>query len=594
MSTFLLALGDGDRLAPIRRALERGADTDELVVDRIGATNRTVLAVAKPGGIVVETGGSGSLALGWSLDHRSRTVRVGPTALVGHESDDGAARREGVFVDARWSAGGISIRRDALGQYPVLWTDLGRGTVVVSDSAMLLRRCRDLVGAPVDPVADEIVARSWTQIVSRQLMSSSTMCRQIRYLPAGDRLELRIASRGVEARLVARSDLLPDRVTGEGSYRESLLGAAQEMASGITSIARAFPDRVGLSLSGGLDSRILLAAVALDQAVLHSISITTGVLPAHAADRQVVERLADAVGFPFNRASDSGVRRPRVHRPFVRWVLASLGVYDQVITRVFLKPAPSLDLGGHGGEALRGGPGRRVVREIGSTDVRTRRRALHRRLRAGLRDIGVPVRSPDGAYLHWLHYRSPLHAGVPVGQGSPFAYRPLNSRRLYALAQSPHNPFPHPAKGRLSVATDLLSVLGVDMARVPFAGGSASITFDAMDERHRTGLGGAVVQSSELDAYRVLGHPDDLGLGPPAAFFGMLVDYHVDGASHTEQIHDRVLRSWGRLSDTRFAEWYRPHLDVVVDAHEKGVPSDLDRVFRVSSAKILGTDLWTS
>ena len=598
MSTFLFAVGGTRHVEALHQRLgspaESSGDRCEAVLDRLAPRDVAVLAVAKPNGLVRHGLSAGTLTLGWALDHADRSIRVGARALrAATETDIGVDNREGLFVDIGWSADSVIIRRDVLGHYPVFWTTV-TSVVLVSDSALAPRRSRDILGAESHPNPDVIVARSWSKVITNQPLSPDTGCQEIRYLPIGAKLRMAIGDRGATAGVtpVGLRQTLGEPPAAD--YAEELLHGAREFASGLTSLARAFPDRIRLSLSGGLDSRLVLAAIGIDPAVLAGMDINTGTRVDQETDRGAVMALSEAHGFEVNRPDQPRLTKVKVKLPLGHWALASLGTYDQVIIRTYFWERAMVNLGGHSGEALRGGPGQQRIRSLGGGLERPLRRALHRQIRAGLRAVKVRWTDRDARLLHWLAYRSPFHAGLPVGQGAPFSYRPLNTRRLIALALSDRNPLPYPDKGSASMSTDLLAVLGVDFARTPFAGGARGVTFEQIRHRHRDALRGATLTIADLERYRIIGHPDDLDIGTPTSLLALAGDYSVAGAGHEELIHDRANRSWRRIVDSPFAPAYLPHFETIEMARAGGFPPDRQRRFRDAAGKLLGNDLWTS
>lgn len=577
--------------AGLRRAAPPDRADDEFLLDRLPGRDVGVMAVARPEGLVRRGPGAGAIRLGWMLDHHERSVRIGAEAMAsGADRSPTPSLCEGIFVEVRWDSHTFVVHRDAFAHYPLFWTEMS-SAVVISDSALALRRCRDLLGAPSQPSTDAVVARSLRLVIASQHMSPRTPCQEIRYVPAGTELCVGLDANGASAATRER-EFVHSRIGSQSSYVAELVRGARELAGSIQAIARTFPDRMLLSLSGGLDSRLLLSALALERDTLAAVEITTGTRPDQAADREVVLALADAHGFSVNN-EERAARRRRATHPFGHWALSALGTYDQVILRTFFSDGPMLNLGGQGGEGLRGGPGQGSLRSLARVQPRAVGRALRREVRVGLDEIRVPHRDPHARRAHWLAYRSPLHAGLPVGQGAPFSHRPLNTVTLVALAVSPSNPRPYHTQGSLSLATDLLSVLGIDFARVPFVGSAQGLEFSAIESRHEE-LGRFVLSADDVDAYQVIGHPDDLAVGAPFTLLALVKDYRVPGASHDQQTYELSVAAWHRLEQSPLSKWYARHLEVVRRAGAAGFPAAQGREFRISAAKLLANDLWAN
>ena len=76
------------------------------------------------------------------------------------------------------------------------------------------------------------------------------------------------------------------------NYKQAIRDAATKMAQSTMSLLHLDDVMIKFGLSGGLDSRIILAAVLQKPELLENIAITTNTHPSRKGDFEVVERLA--------------------------------------------------------------------------------------------------------------------------------------------------------------------------------------------------------------------------------------------------------------------------------------------------------------
>ncbi len=252
-------------------------------------------------------------------------------------------RLEGAFGAAVLDAESqvLALFSDPLGSSPLYWHAGPRGFSFASELKAVVRapgvRPRLEPGAVADYLTFGFP------------MGEKTLAEDVSLLPPGSTLVYDLARRTVDIRRRTRiSDFFSLRAPGRARYIEEVTDGL------VASVSRAAPagDPVDLSLSGGLDSRLILAALGhLGRPVS---SYTLGVRGC--ADQVIAERLARLGGashrsFELDQ-SYLGEFLPRLARmvSLTEGMYLSHGLTEMLALEFLERDAPSILLRGHGGE----------------------------------------------------------------------------------------------------------------------------------------------------------------------------------------------------------------------------------------------------
>ena len=307
MSTFLLTVGRTSPTARVRAALQPNGPgpTDRTVHQQLGADREVFCVTRRALSDPIEPGPTDHLFLGTAFDHGNQALVLGSAGFdeylgsPGSPSHEGALDLDGVFVHARWSPDTLVVERDPFGLYPVFWT-ASPDLVLISDSLLLLTRLRRALGVGISADADVVASRSVQNILAYQLASERTPVAGISSLPVG--ATLRVGS-GVDHRpapTIDRAGVADLFVPRTDSYATLLRQAAHEVSAAVRSIVGIPGPPATLSLSGGLDSRVLLAVLVGDPTTLEQTRVTTSTIARRSDDRSVAESLGVRFGFPVN------------------------------------------------------------------------------------------------------------------------------------------------------------------------------------------------------------------------------------------------------------------------------------------------------
>ncbi len=332
----MLLGGFGERAAD---AVERVARERGLAVERSGS-----LAVAGARRV------PGSPAwIGGRLVPADRPAASGPGGQprwTTAQPAELAAALRGILIVPDEPRGGASVVRDALGSRTLVHARLG-------DDVLFAEHERDLLSLlPRAPEPDRLALIQW--IERRTLPPRRSLYAGLSRLPAGHRLAL-LPGRAVVERW------------WEPTYRGTLDGGAAEVAeqlrgSAFAAVTRAADAsrRLGVRLSGGLDSACVAAAVAGDPGRLTPALALAATFPTHPEtdERALIEATAKHVGMPLERVPAGAERLLGVAiEHLLRWRLPpgspNLVVWEQ-LARVARAHGIDLLLDGEGGDELFG------------------------------------------------------------------------------------------------------------------------------------------------------------------------------------------------------------------------------------------------
>lgn len=476
---------------------------------------------------------------GFAIDDADSRIIFGARGLAAVSRQSLESDLPGCYVHVHWAEEHLELTADLYRSLSVSVTSVP-GLSLISDSPYVLMRLRRTLGLPV--TVDDVVASSllWRNSMSGQLLGSRTLAREISYVPVGGRIRLDLAS---ERAVASRSGHLVPELFAPAThdYALELRRAAHRIASLVHTIAASGPEHARLALSGGKDSRILLAAALLSpQARATARFSCTNTAEQHRRDFEVVSDLSREFGFPL------GPRRPdddrtaelrRVANPLALWFSDSAMTYFPVKLQAYsLRDKGPFAIAGFGSELYKGNYGLRPVGAIRTNIAKNQPgpAASFREITEGaLRDSGIDPQHPLSAEWHYLLLRNALHGGrfAPV---TKLGLRPLQQRSLVGLSKLPEE-----ARGAMwstprQIPDDLLALLSPSLAVRPFDRPSKDRTADEVIERLRQ-LGGPL-SSSEVVKYQVSGAPSDVHDGPVKTLLNLVDQSRIAGRLSRENI----------------------------------------------------------
>lgn len=325
---------------------------------------------------------------------------------VAPESDDAW----GTFVQAEHVASGWRVTRDLYGNVPLLATD-DDGLSAASDSTLLLAELRRVLRLPLSLDAQNLRARSILDLTAAQTMGSHTHFQEIRAVAAGHPVRLE------RDRVVHETSRLTALEPGQADYTETVRAAAGQLVGLMGALGRLDGWTPELAMSGGMDSRTVLAAAHRAGA---DIAVTSGnATAAQARDYEVAKNIAREFGFSFGRTGPVQ-QEPSVADRLPRYGSFFAGMYDTVGgARTVPWHANTLYLTGIGPEAGKGMWGWRSWDQL-ADDVTGRddhstphtRSAFRRIGKQALIEAGCDPDANDASENFYLLYRSGIHCGA--------------------------------------------------------------------------------------------------------------------------------------------------------------------------------------
>jgi hypothetical protein len=391
--------------------------------------------------------------------------------------------------------------------------------------------------------------------MASQLLGTSTLINGISFCPPCSKIRINTTKPVAHIEKVLAPDLF---LTNTSDYRDSILTGAHRLASVIATLPEIPNTNTTLSLSGGMDSRVCLAA-ALAHSNHHSLFIQTN------KNRQDDYVVARELGRQFNFDFKGPPREETVAKEQVpSWFLSNAGLYDPLSISCVTSKNICFRIDGGGAEVYKGNYGWRPLSAIKPAAVGhvsairpaierykaaikpknwgprsmisagtmlnsfTRlmgsspkveadiSEAAYREASEGLRAVGIAAENPWATEWHYLCFRNAIHFGRTT-TSSLLGISPLLQRDLVGLSRSSLNAYPAPKEGAPSIVTDLLIALNPELAMMPFDDPKKNMTSAYVLERSKF-LG----RVTNIEPYSIVGDPYAVNSGTPQIFLKLI------------------------------------------------------------------------
>lgn len=445
----------------------------------------------------------GSVFLGYAINHARREIWFDP-----QPDQLGADDLEGCFFSASLTQRapcGISLRGDVFGQLPILYT-AGNDFFACSDSLLGLTEVRRALGLPNSLNEPLFMARASVWVVGDQLLNTQTFVNDITYNLPGGRLD--VSWRDERIVCSASHGGAPAIFSARGAgYEEALREAAASMTGLLAGLLSVEVPAIRFDLSGGQDSRLVLAAALAGKENLDRIHIQSSQTAVE--DMEIAKQIADATGLVLNAPPRDG-EKPSVRIPLAPlWYAASGGIYDALYAANSRIGDEAFFLaGGHGAESLKGNYNWRSVNAMARDAAPVVQPFLRAALRSGLEALSIDPDAPGGGEWHYLGYRNALH-GSRLTNATIYALRPLLDRLLVGAAHQRFGAQGKPATPAESMIADLLIHISPDLAALPF-----DQEKKALDARRISDRLAVLGRLGPVEPYKVIGKPSPTMGGP--------------------------------------------------------------------------------
>lgn len=419
---------------------------------------------------------------------------------------------EGCYISSTWNQelDTVDLSNDLFSLCPMFST-VASDIAVVSDSVYVLRETRRILSMPITVNVTSATARTWTNSMAGQMLSSNTLIDQIKMVPLGSTMKVDL--RETFKAYLLSGDLPEIFGADEGlDYEQAIREYAIGYVSLLSSLASMGPARVNMAVSGGLDSRVNIAAMTLSEEMKHFAKITCqNSSPQHQKDFEVVEELANIHKLPLNMdIPNAKVRKiERVKNPLGLWYLSSSALYDfMVVPDRIVTEHPSFNIGGHGAELAKGQYGWRTMSHIHRT-IKNKQvaDAFYAETEVAMLEMGIDFDDPIASEWHYLGHRNALHSGRFVTT-SMIGFRPFMNRKLVGLARSDSWKETVRAGKSLSVIHDIVALINPQMASYRYEDDRKNISSTEVESR-LTALGGQI-HSDEIYKIEIEGSVDEV------------------------------------------------------------------------------------
>jgi len=588
MSNYLFAMGKEDSVRALLSGLSVNEDSPEVTLEQ-QANGWWALVVERRAQHVASSiqqteNGQSLFFRGYCIDHEGESMVLGApgfSAWCDRDLTRTPLDIEGAFVLGVWDEERLLLQNDLFSLFSMCWFSTD-GIVVASDSLYLLSRMRRALGMPCKLNRRVMYSRAWTHGLACAAMSNETIVSGIQILSPGKHIEVNFNRPKPMAKMVhipLKQIFLQDL----SSYSSALVDSTRKFYSSTMSLIHLENVHINFGLSGGLDSRIILAILLKNPDLMNKVSITTNPHASRRGDFEVVSELAEKYGFRFNNMKEelsehrkhSIVESITVKNSFGFWVLSSMGLFDMMYLQNSYWNNPNvLEMGGHGAETVKGTfasmkledilPRKTMTHKFRFTRAYWRERrmvknsqrrwnAIRQEMSDGLKSSGIDFVESGALQWHHLCYKSAIHNGRFIDR-SCIALRPFLQRNLYALSRFEHNPFLTSSEGEATMLHDMLILIDPELAAHPFENPKKDVDSDYI--KGRISVLNQEISFDDIEPYVIHGSVMDIANGPANAFMSMVQDFDIGDEDQRTAILSKLEVCWQKIAGTGLGEIY--------------------------------------
>lgn len=485
---------------------------------------------------------------GLMVNHNTRDVVLGQNGFAiwkGKNNISDYRMFEGGFVSIEWSEKNIQIQHDCFGLYPI-FRYIDNDICIISDSLFLISRTMKMIGKNVKINPKANLTRSWTYGLACSIMTKETIIQKVTYVPPC--AMLKISMIGTEI-ICSEEQLNVKKVFAleKEPYLKNLVKAKNEIVSLVTTISESTNLEFKLGLSGGLDSRIILALLLQLSNGLEKSHINSNTHESRKDDYRIAKSLGEHFNFEINQEIPSlGTKPIRVENPYGNFVLFNLGIFDMTyLYRSYWDTSSMIEIGGHGAEITKG-----TFSDIRLTHKISCRRpdkkiALYNDLRNSLKPFGIRIAQRNSTQWHHLLYKSAIQNGRYL-EKTQISLRPLMNRRLAALGLN------NKSKSN-QILKDLLILLSPELASHPFDHISKNIDSDYITKFLEESKQFNVISNEKSSIY---GDSKVMKNGFLNSFISLTNNYKLDSTDKKKSLLDLLESVWDRIRDKKVKRIY--------------------------------------
>ena len=291
MSNYLLAFGKTEKINQLHSWFDQ---PDEMTVVELDS-GLSLMSVNK-GETIHRVGNAQVFFTGWIQDHQSESFVFGGEGYANWISSKEICNSEyeGAYVSCIHEDGALTVQNDLFSYFPVIYfveSDL----FVCSDSLFILSELRKFLGLQCKLNKKVMHTRAWTHGLACSVMSNQTQIEDVYILSPAKHISLQYDQSGLtnSKNCVVSKPLMEIFSMNFSSYEEAIRDATIKFANSVTSMLQNEETMFKFGLSGGLDSRVILAAMLHKPELFNRVAINTNKHPSRKADFDVVKQLAE-------------------------------------------------------------------------------------------------------------------------------------------------------------------------------------------------------------------------------------------------------------------------------------------------------------
>ena len=581
LSNYLFAAGTHSEITKLEMALSTSENAHEFQISKAN-DEFSILRIQKSDQMN-RFNSENFFFRGWFSDPSTESVVIGAEgyyqwkekhpqqSILNHEG------LQGSYVSATWDEEKVSMHNDLFSMFPVMYFS-EKNLFIASDSLYVLTKCRLMLGLETSHNSNVSYDRAWTHGLACSLTTNETQVRGIHLLSPGKAI-LIVWKESKQEFILIEEKLTSVFKSTTADYGDVLNSFLVETYRTLFAFASRGELELELAISGGLDSRLLLALLLEIRKKKSSIYFVTNNHHSREKDFKIVEDLSKKFDFEFNQRGTKKegremVKQASIEEKFSMWRLSCMGFFDMMyFNGDYPREASVVRIGGHGAEIVkgtfRGKPfsslikkkrlskksilSRDALRLLKQIRIQNKRvSSIKDNFQKSLLSSGIRLDENDSLMWHHLSYKSPI-ANSRYLANSTLGYRPLIDRNLFTCTLEK-------TSRSSQIVQDLLILVSPELALHEFENSEYN-----MDEKHvkirREGLP-ECVKLSELEPFNLYSGKSQILNGPPLTFLRLVPKMGFSFPSPEIMIKTLLESVWEKLEDSTLKEIYQPAYDL--------------------------------
>ena len=559
MATYVVAMGSTSTVQELADGMagQHEFQPTELKLLSLSPTT-SLLIVAREVANLLQDNDQNEFFSGWMIDHDRSCIHLGLDGVLSardrHERMD-LRGNEGAFLHAKWDHESLELSHDCFGLYPILSFN-EPDLFVASDSLLCLAKIRSMMNLE-NNVNDRVHStRAWKHGLAQSIMSTGTIVQGIEYLPPASSIRAVVSTTSNQTAHVRIERNIPEMprffAKPDQPYSDILVNGLREIIGTLKAIQGLDGIATELGLSGGLDSRVLLACIRHDEQGGSNLLIRSNRHPTNKKDLEVVENLAETYHFSLNQPSShsskalASNRERMVIDDVVRhWALSNLGLFDMMYMHAVHWNHPSIvEVGGHGAEIMKGTFSRTSLFKSAFLYRPFNYLRIRKEVKQSLRAIGVSFFSRNKMQWHHLCYKSAIQNGRTLPRNlvtlRPFLNKSLCSYGLHF----PNN----------TLMNDLLILMDGGMASLPFDEPNKNMSSQFIRSRKEV-LKGVTVPDN-IPPYTVYGTMEHIHNGIPFTLLEFGKEFTQSNGDPRDAVLAKTTDVWTKIGSSTTKHLY--------------------------------------